>query len=84
MVLDVECLKKLEAHLEVLHPYSSEAIGLCFLAFGKSLGFMVSFALCFCGLSFAATLNGHSRDSVVSRFVDYSSANGGTGAGARY
>ena len=54
-------------------------MGLCFLAFGKSLGFftsaMVLFLFCFCGLSSCrfffsvATLTGHLRDSVVPRLL---------------
>ena len=54
-------------------------MGLCFLAFDKSLGFFTSatvfFPFCFCGLrscrlSFlCGTLNGDSRDSVVPRLL---------------
>ena len=52
---------------------SSESMGLCFFAFGKSLGFFTSavafFPFCLCGLSFLCG-DGHSRDLVVPRLLN--------------
>ena len=68
---------------------SSESMGLCFFAFGKSLGFftlaVVFFPLCLCGLSF---LSGDLERSLMrpcgSTAADSSSADGGTCAGTRF
>ena len=66
---------------------SSESVGLCFFAFGKSLGFFTSAVVFFPSvfvdfLFFVATLNGYSRD-FGSTASDSSSENIGTCTDAR-
>ena len=55
-VLETQLLKKFQAHFECTSSSSSESMGLCFFAFGKSLGFFTSavvvFPFCLLGLSF--------------------------------
>ena len=68
---------------------SSGSMGLCFVAFGKSLGFFISavvfFPCCLCGITF---LGGDLERSLTrpcgSTAADSKSADGGTCTGTRY
>ena len=67
---------------------SSESMGLCFFAFGKSLGFFTSavvfFPFCLCELSFpCGDLERSLTRPCGSTAADSSSADGGTCTGAR-